>query len=1441
MLPGHKLLVGQDLLRRIQLEFNPHDFDPLEAVMQRPDNMRKRRSIVADLWRKTATKATAVSPDVHAVLKAFVLVLGYTDAVADAHLNREKGLDWEAITAIVEDEVLYQGLLSVWLPHHVTRARLLPALQCLAGVEWRVSKLNTICSAVHGTLAIKALAYILATAEAVGCPTSEMLTEWGTIEPPATDSVSYWGEDRTDKHALLCPIPIFNTVPVPHDSAGNSGTIRCVIRWSQERAYPTEVDANLIVFDWVGDVRDVIYDFKPKAFGQSARMLDMNEVLSLVTLGDGQRRAATRQPPPADHAANGAAGGDGISTVGRGGVFSAPGDQGILHGSEEFQPLHAAVEHEDAQRSLASWPPQAFSSDEEGVDREEAQTRKGTKRKNRKVRGGGGGGGGGGGDGGNTKGSSAAVSSSEATTDVPAQDGREMNVLGHRDKALSDSETFAYLTNTAHSAGIHGGTAVQGPSPPAAVQPSPLLVPEGDTQSAATFANHPRARYTNNNLETCEDNRWAWDEAHESNMPTLKPIKPARVWNSAGFEFSLDAAEDEIAAYGIVLNAPLKQETLRTTLQARVQFFTDDNVLLSDTSLDLSSVKESECVLGFVWRAPIDRDQAERVRDPEDDQTEVDGNVTVTAGVESAENGNAAAAGVTAVQKPRQPYNDDGSSDSGRTGDGALAAPADVNEQAPPDIKRQPESSKATAAAAAAVRQPHVRTESLSSTFTLGPPGKESLVRASVDDPKVDQQPLGAAATGVRTLEKAAYDLIPPIAGDVVTITNAVNDHTTEPLNLASRGSAISVGAVMEAASKGKSPKDPQFMRVLIEYKNKMQKEANKMSLVEFRNKAFAAAAKQAAETSPEQVHIGYSEGGDEIGYTLFEQLKRNVADTNLAATSIQYRTAWELRSTCKAVGRQQEPLNSGKHHFLRATELCREHLASEGFLIPPPNAAEHAATIVKSKAKATVRRNRKNRSIKKAKARSKSQKGHQSKGHHSSIIPVDSETGLPLGLPAVLTSIHRDIIVMETIDCPNNLSEITAIQSLANAGRNPLASDSSSDEEGDGGGDAVLPSASGADGESTPENKGNWNRLDKDEGRKTFNPFQMVTGDLLPVPESAWDSDLRIGLGWDIHDNQDGRRPKRIDLDCSVVAYAGREKFGQVDFGNAVLKGGGVVHEGDCRTGGSKGDDETITMNLSNLDPSITQLFLFVTLFQGGTFRDLDDIHVRLLAPVDSYANQAIQEKEVCRHDSNTLQGVPESHKTILVAHIKSGWQHGWSFHGVHCSSEGSTDKDFHAMAVPNLVSTGTLLWAKSKWRTLFLETKKMKQRKSLRKSSRKSSIARGSSGATATPPTPPPDPSNLSSNASPNGQPDHGELEVAGHADAKAETVAFVDAVERRGGAASGGAVDSVSYAGSDSAVASANADTEGMEQQGGHVQGAGGGQKMKEANAIAKEHSC
>lgn len=211
---------------------------------------------------------------------------------------------------------------------------------------------------------------------------------------------------------------------------------------------------------------------------------------------------------------------------------------------------------------------------------------------------------------------------------------------------------------------------------------------------------------------------------------------------------------------------------------------------------------------------------------------------------------------------------------------------------------------------------------------------------------------------------------------------------------------------------------------------------------------------------------------------------------------------------------------------------------------------------------------------------------------------------------------------------------------------------------------------------------------------RQSINPFLMQAGDGIPIPPKNVCDDLILGVGWDPEDESDTTKP--TDLDLTVFAYKGKEFHGQVDFG-APTGIGGLEHHGDSQDGAGDGDDERVTINLGKLDEGVSHLFIVLTLFQGGTFRQLKGISARLLAKAGSDNQIRTLEKEVCRYDAKNLMSVPAPHNTLLIGHIKLD-DEGWMFHGAHMSTQGQTQKAIHDLLYPHL-SLVTLMKVKSRW----------------------------------------------------------------------------------------------------------------------------------------------
>lgn len=120
----------------------------------------------------------------------------------------------------------------------------------------------------------------------------------------------------------------------------------------------------------------------------------------------------------------------------------------------------------------------------------------------------------------------------------------------------------------------------------------------------------------------------------------------------------------------------------------------------------------------------------------------------------------------------------------------------------------------------------------------------------------------------------------------------------------------------------------------------------------------------------------------------------------------------------------------------------------------------------------------------------------------------------------------------------------------------------------------------------------------------------------------------VNLGAGWDITTSGDD-----FDLDIAAILLDANGKFGSVD--NVVyfnhMEVPGVKLNGDNRTGAGDGDDEVISLNLSQINPSIQKIVFVVTIYQAQqkrqTFGMINNSYVRLL-------DAANGDRELCRFD---------------------------------------------------------------------------------------------------------------------------------------------------------------------------------------------------------------
>lgn len=108
----------------------------------------------------------------------------------------------------------------------------------------------------------------------------------------------------------------------------------------------------------------------------------------------------------------------------------------------------------------------------------------------------------------------------------------------------------------------------------------------------------------------------------------------------------------------------------------------------------------------------------------------------------------------------------------------------------------------------------------------------------------------------------------------------------------------------------------------------------------------------------------------------------------------------------------------------------------------------------------------------------------------------------------------------------------------------------------------------------------------------------------------------IAMGLGWDPVRKQGlfGSKAKDIDLDASVVLFAGQQPVDVVYFGQLQSKDGSIQHLGDNLTGAGDGDDEVVNVNLPSVTPQVTSLVFIVSSYQGQRFDQVDNAYCRLV-----------------------------------------------------------------------------------------------------------------------------------------------------------------------------------------------------------------------------------
>ncbi|MEO3402688.1 TerD family protein [Mucilaginibacter sp. CAU 1740] len=95
------------------------------------------------------------------------------------------------------------------------------------------------------------------------------------------------------------------------------------------------------------------------------------------------------------------------------------------------------------------------------------------------------------------------------------------------------------------------------------------------------------------------------------------------------------------------------------------------------------------------------------------------------------------------------------------------------------------------------------------------------------------------------------------------------------------------------------------------------------------------------------------------------------------------------------------------------------------------------------------------------------------------------------------------------------------------------------------------------------------------------------------------------VGLGWDTNNSSTG---SAFDLDASIFILGDNKKLPADEFfvfyNNPKSPDGAVEHTGDNLTGAGDGDDEQIIVDLSKIDPRVTEICIVVTIHEAESRR---------------------------------------------------------------------------------------------------------------------------------------------------------------------------------------------------------------------------------------------
>jgi tellurium resistance protein TerZ len=172
--------------------------------------------------------------------------------------------------------------------------------------------------------------------------------------------------------------------------------------------------------------------------------------------------------------------------------------------------------------------------------------------------------------------------------------------------------------------------------------------------------------------------------------------------------------------------------------------------------------------------------------------------------------------------------------------------------------------------------------------------------------------------------------------------------------------------------------------------------------------------------------------------------------------------------------------------------------------------------------------------------------------------------------------------------------------------------------------------------------------------------------------------SRVTMGLGWDAIKSKGffgfGAKTESVDLDASCVMFdEANRAVDVVWFRQLKSRDGSIVHTGDNRTGAGDGDDEQITVDLSQVPANVKSLVFTVNSFTGQNFSQVENAYCRVI--------NAANQQEVARYDLS-VQGV---HTAQIMAKL---YRHNgeWKMHAIGENASGRTFDDLMPLIITHL-----------------------------------------------------------------------------------------------------------------------------------------------------------